>query len=497
MAAEPEKLTPEEQLLDDIAQFRHDPQGFALYAFPWGEGELEKYSGPRAWQAEINEIIRAHLTNPETRYMPLLIAVASGHGIGKSAEMGMLSNWALSTCADAKMVLTANTAGQLRTKTMPELAKWFRLAINAKWWKVRSESIHTAQESHIKLWRLDAVPWSERNTEAFAGLHNVGKRIVVLFDEASGIPAIIWEVTEGALTDEETEIIWIVFGNPTQVMTRFHACFTKLKHRWVFKQIDSRTVEGTNKAQIQKWIDDWGEDSDFVRVRVRGEFPRAGTAQMIAADTVAAARKYKAVGFESLPKIMSVDVARFGDDQTVIGMRQGRKYVCLDKLRGKDNAFVGNRVIQLAGEHHPNAVVIDGDGLGAGVIDHIRFMGYGGAQSAWPVHEFHGGHVPDEPQKYFNKRCEVWGLMRDWLKAGAEIPDDPELEDDLCGPEYFFNQKDGTLRVESKDDMKARGLSSPDNADTLAMSFGVKVAPPRPQTQEDYCAHSGEHGWMG
>src|ERR1039458_1186404 len=90
------------------------------------------------------------------------------------------------------------------------------------------------------------------------------------------------------MTDENTEIIWLAFGNPTQNTGRFRECFGKFKHRWKTFQIDSRTVEGTNKEQINKWIDDYGEDSDFVRVRVRGEFPRAGSSQFIASDVVAA-----------------------------------------------------------------------------------------------------------------------------------------------------------------------------------------------------------------
>lgn len=126
------------------------------------------------------------------------------------------------------------------------------------------------RSSHDKRWRADAIPWSEHNTEAFAGLHNERKRIIVVFDEASNIADLVWEVAEGALTDEDTEIIWVAFGNPTRNTGRFRECFRKYKHRWKCAQIDSRTVEGTNKQQLQKWVDDYGEDSDFVKVRVRG-----------------------------------------------------------------------------------------------------------------------------------------------------------------------------------------------------------------------------------
>src|SRR5690606_38633063 len=112
------------------------------------------------------------------------------------------------------------------------------------------------------------VPWSERNTEAFAGLHNAGKRIIVIFDEASAIPDIIWETTEGALTDVDTEILWFVFGNPTRNTGRFRDCFDggKFAHRWRQQKVDSRQVQRTNKKEIEDWIADYGLDSDFVRV---------------------------------------------------------------------------------------------------------------------------------------------------------------------------------------------------------------------------------------
>jgi hypothetical protein len=246
--------------------------------------------------------IGEHLRNPKTRYQPCLIAVASGHGIGKSSLVAMAISWAMSTCDDCKVVAIANTFPQLQTKTIPEVLKWIRLSINSHWWKLNANSITVRDRDHERLWRTDFIAWSENNTEAFAGLHNRGKRIVLIADEASAISDKIWEVAEGALTDEDTEIIWIVLGNPTQNTGRFRECFGRFKHRWKRFQIDARQVEGTNKAQLEKWVEDYGEDSDFVRVRVRGEFPRAGSNQLIGNDAVASCRKYKAQGFEGLPK---------------------------------------------------------------------------------------------------------------------------------------------------------------------------------------------------
>lgn len=460
-----------EELIADIGGFTHDPLGFVRYAYPWGEGELAESNGPRMWQAGVLSRIGAHLANPDTRFTPYREAISSGHGIGKSALVGQIVDWAVSTCEDCRVVTTANTGDQLTTKTVPEVAKWFRLSINAHWWRVGTEAIKIRQAEHEKTWRADFLTWSLERTEAFAGLHNKGKRIVLIFDEASAIPDKIWEVAEGAMTDSDTEILWLAFGNPTLNTGRFRECFGKFKHRWNTQQIDSRTVEGTNATEIKQWEEDYGDDSDFFRVRVRGEFPRAGSNQFIPSDIVAIARKTKAVGYEALPKILSVDVARFGDDQTVIGMRQGRKFSIVAKLRGMDNVQVAFRVAEVVDRDKPDLLVIDGDGLGAGVVDQLRHRNY---DKRVKLFEFHGGAIPRDPQMYFNRRAEVWGAMRDWL-PGADIPDDPEMETDLTGCFYGCARKSDAIQLESKDDMKSRGLSSPDLADCLAMTFAERV----------------------
>jgi hypothetical protein len=483
----------ERRLRRDVVRFLHKPLRFCRYAFPWGEGELAGSPGPRHWQAEILRTIGKHLRNPVTRHQPCLVAVASGHGIGKSSLVGMLINWAMSTCEDCKIVVIANTFTQLQTKTIPEVSKWCRLSINSHWWQLKATSIAVRDRNHERTWRTDFIPWSENNTEAFAGLHNRGKRIVLIADEASAISDKIWEVAEGALTDEATEIIWLALGNPTQNTGRFRECFGRFKHRWKRFQIDARQVEGTNKTQLEKWVEDYGEDSDFVRVRVRGEFPRAATNQFIGSDLVAVCRKYRAQGCATLPKILSVDVARFGDDQTVIGTRQGRKVRILARLRGLDTVHVAERVIRLMEQECPDATVIDGDGIGAGVIDQLRFRGFEDQ-----LFEFHGSQSAHDAKMYFNRRSEIWGLMRDAMKEGLEIPDDPELESDLTGPHYGFSSKQ-QIQLEKKEDMKRRGLSSPDCGDMVAMTFAEKIATPISEPEEHryiYDFPGNPNAWM-
>lgn len=476
--------SPAMMLMDLASECGSDPLGFARGFWPAGE--------PRKWQTGILDYIGQWMSNPETRFQPCKVAVSSGHGIGKSAFMGMLLHWAMSTAAGCKAVVTAGTGTQLATKTVPEVSKWFRSSLGAAWFDVRATSIRAVDSTIPESWRTDFVTWSDHNTEAFAGLHNEGRRIVLIFDEASAIADKVWEVAEGALTDEGTEIIWLAFGNPTQNTGRFRECFGRFKHRWKTFQIDSRHVEGTNKEQIDKWIADYGEDSDFVRVRVRGEFPRAGSAQFIASDVVAACRKHRAQGYEALPKILSVDVARFGDDQTVFMLRQGRYSQILGKYRGKDTQWTAAQALKFKQEIEPDAIVVDADGIGAGVVDTLKQLGHKG------VFEFHGGQTPDDGAAYYNKRAEVWGLMRAWLNAGCQISDDPELETDLTAPEYGFSSKQ-QIQLEKKEDMKKRGLSSPDCGDALAMTFAVKIAPKvRPMTERRFMVPGEQNdSWMG
>ena len=484
-----------DDLVEDIARFTRDPLGFVRYAYPWGEpGPLEDEQ-VKAWQEDILAVIGKHLNSPFC-HQPLKIAVASGHGIGKTALIAMVSDWAMSTCDDCRALVTANTEDQLTTKTWPEILKWFGLSINREWWKTSATRITSREKGHEDTWRLDRETWSENNTEAFQGLHNKRKRILLVFDEGSAIPKAVWDVAEGALTDEETEIIFLVFGNPTQNDTPFATCFGAQSHRWVTRHIDSRTVAGTNKEQIDRWVQDFGEDSDFVRVRVRGEFPRAGGLQFIPQDRVSAARKRKAV--PSGYKIMSADIARSGFNQTVVGTRQGPVAHILDKWRGLSIPDQSGRIALRIIEENPRCIVIDGDGIGGAVADHLRMMlpKPNQPRREWPetalarwfadhpwfsVQEFHGGYKPCDPFMYFNRRAEVWGLTKGWLEYG-QIDDDPELERDLTGPHYDTDNPKSVIQLERKEDMRDRGVDSPDCGDMLAMTFGAN---PMAETREE------------
>ena len=481
------------ELIEEIASYAYDPLGLVKAIFPWGEGELAGSEGPRTWQAEELQAIADHLKDPAKRYMPYQSAVASGHDIGKSALVAMIIKWALSCWPGARVIVTANTGNQLSSKTQPEVSKWFRCAYDKEFWEVQATRISVRDEEYRATYRCDFETWSENNTEAFAGLHNAGKLILVIFDEASAISRPIWEVTKGALTDENTVILWLVFGNPTLNEGPFFECFGSQSHRWRHRHIDSRTVEGTNKDLYRQWEQDEGEDSDFFRVRVRGVFPRQGDTQFISSESVYRARHYRAEGYEYLPKILACDVARFGDDQTVIGYRQGRKYVQLEKFRNRDTQFSSNRIIERIAEIKPSATVIDAGGVGGGVVDYVKALGY-------DVIGFDGSGSAYDSVKYFNRRAEIWGKCKQWLDSGAQIPDDEELASDLTSPQFHYAQgkrAHGAVVIEAKEMLKKRGFRSPDAGDTLALTFAVDVAPESAEDARRQPPRNPRGGWLG
>jgi hypothetical protein len=482
----------EDDLLVALAGFSRDPLGLVYFAFAWGEGELTRFKGAEPWQVKILTDLRDGLLTPE---QAIQLARTSGHGIGKSALVAWIILWAISTFEDTKGVVTANTETQLKTKTWAELAKWFRLFIGRELFTMTATALFSRDPLHEKTWRIDMVPWSERNTEAFAGLHNQGKRIIVVFDEASAIPDVIWEVTEGALTDLDTEIIWCVFGNPTRNKGRFRDCFPggRFAHRWSSRAIDSREVSFTNKEQIARWIADYGIDSDFVRIRVRGVFPRIDAVSFISFELAseAAARPLDPEIRNLDPVIIGVDVARYGDDASVIYPRCGRDAVSrpIEIYHGINTMQLAARVAAAVDRYHAVAAMVDGGGVGGGVVDRLR-------QLRVPVFEVQFGASPDGTNvqsgtRYYNKRSEIWGAVRDWLPTGsipAEVPGNVQgeqaitLVDELTAPTYGMSDGE-EIQLERKKDMRRRGVPSPNVADALACTFAFPVfAPPVPGT---------------
>lgn len=469
-----------DELVDLMAECSKDPYRFVLAAFPWGEqgSELQDQTGPRQWQKDVLEYIGQRLKEGVSAESAIKTAVASGHGIGKSALVSWLVLWAMATRENSRGVVTANTANQLSTKTWPEVSKWYRMLICKDWFVMTSTAIAAKDPRYEKTWRIDAVTWSDENLEAFAGLHNEGNRIILIMDEASNISDPVWEVAEGAMTDANTEILWCAFGNPTRTDGRFRECFRQYKHRWWHQNVDSRSVDGTNKAQMAMWAADYGEDSDFFKVRVRGEFPDKGEDQFISTDLALAATLRKAEYFPHDPIMMGVDVARYGKDWSVVTIRRGNDARTWPRRRFRELSLMelADQVAAMIDFYKPDAVCIDETGVGGGVVDRLRQLG----------HSIIAVNFASKPPGFVegmavaNMRAYLWARGREWLRRGGAIPDEQDLVAQLTGTGYGYNSKNEIL-LQPKDELEV----SPDDCDSLFLSLAVDPGPRQGWGQQD------------
>jgi hypothetical protein len=495
------KLTKADlELADFIGRFYNDPLGFVIAAYPWDTDKSLQVCrlafpwdmtyrtefGPDVWACEFLEDlgrkVRANKFDGASAVPAIREAIVSGHGIGKSAMAAWLVDWIMSTRPGSQGTVTANTAEQLASKTWAQIAKWTKLCITGHWFEIttgkgamRMTSIETPES-----WFCTAQTCREENSEAFAGQHAPTATSFYIFDESSAVPDSINEVSEGGLTDGEP--MKFAFGNGTRNTGWFKDAFGSQQHRWGRRHIDSRSVQITNKAMLQEWIDDYGLDSDFVKVRVRGLFPSQSIKQFISEKDVDAAygRQLKPEQYDFAPKILTLDNSWEGDDEGVIGLRQGLRFDVLRTFAKNDNDIqVANMLAQLEDEHAADAVFIDA-GYGTGVVSAGKTM-----QRDWMLVWF--AEASSDPG-CLNKRAEMWKDARDWLKSGGAIPADPVLRRDLLGPETV-PRLDGKLQLEAKKDMKRRGQASPNRADALVLAFAYHVTPKMYRRVK----HSGEH----
>jgi hypothetical protein len=452
----------DEQLQEACVRFRNDPLAFTLFMYDWKRGPLKDWSGPDWWHREVFKTIKDYLEGPET--LPLCIAVASGHGAAKTAFVAWLMSWFMACRPHPQVVCTANTETQLVTKTWRELAKWHKLSAVHDWFDWTATSFY--YKLHPETWKANAIPWSEHNTEAFAGTHE--ESVLVVFDEASKISDRIWEVTDGVFTTKKN--IWLVCGNGTKNSGRFYECFHKFKKYWKTWTVDSRTCKAANKPYLERLIEQYGgEDQDQSRVRVRGLFPRASSMQFIPTDLVEKCMNHEAdpESWVYLPKVMAVDVARFGENSTVICIRQGRKVHEMKILPKMDLMQTAHQVAEAIRAEMPSIIFVDGSGLGAGVVDRLRQLNFS-------VVDVNGGNSSLDT-RYLNKRAEMWGVMLDAMREIMELPKDARLKEELTCVEYDFTDK-GRIRLDRKSDIMEDYGFSPDRADALAMTFAYPIA---------------------
>lgn len=473
-------------LADEIARFYADPLGFVMFAYPWDTDPALRivklpepwnliYNceyGPDAWACrfldDLGRKVRERGFDGVTAVDPIREAIVSGHGIGKSALVGWLVGWIMGTRPFAQGTVTATTAQQLRTKTWAQIAKWTKKCVTGHWFDVTTGmgTMRMAHKKYPDSWFCQAQSCAEENSEAFAGQHAANSTSFYIFDEASGVPDKIDEVSEGGLTDGEP--MKFAFGNGTQNTGWFADCFRKKRHRWGTTHIDSREVQITNKKMLQEWIDDYGLDSDFVKVRVRGMFPAMSVSQFISTADVDAAfnRHLRREQYEFAPKILTLDPAWDGDDELVFGLRQGLKFTVLQVLQKNDNDVeIAGMLARFEDEYQADGVIID-KGYGTGIYSAGLTMG-----RDWLLADF-GSGSPDSG--CLNLRAYMWNEMRKWFKEGGAIPKDQVLYDD-CISIQTVPRMDGKVQLEAKKDMKRRGLPSPNRADALALSFAFPV----------------------
>lgn len=481
----------EAELVRTLASLYADPLAWVIFSFEWGlEGALslvpfedvrfDVRHGPDKWAAQFLDDLGAEIeARPFDRRAPVpavRMGISSGHSVGKTMLQSLLMLFMISTRDHCRGVATSTTASQLFTRLWPEMLTWLSRSIIAPFFDTLNAkgSMRLFHREHPNTWRIDGATAAPENSEAFAGLHNATSATVFLLDEASGIDARIWRAIEGSMVDGSPLLVAV--GNPVRREGEFYRVFTDAAHRWNLRRVDSREAYLTNKEQIAAWLEDWGEDSDFFRVRVKGAFPSQSLTQFIGADLVAAAqeREVPPVGFTDAP-ILGVDVARFGSDASTIAIRCGRnaRDIPSRTYRGLDTRQLAMEVARLANElrttlHFSQVFIcVDGIGVGAGVVDTLRAWNF-------DVVDVQAAGRAIDSRTYANVRAELYGKLKAWLPGGA-IERTPELAEDIAAADFGFNRQ-GQILLEAKDSIRSRLGRSPDRSDALALTFAVEPA---------------------
>jgi hypothetical protein len=459
------------ELQNQMGEFIYDPLGHLKFCYPWGEGDLVGEDGPDNWQRgflrEVGQEAARRRFDGLKPVMPIMMATCSGHGIGKSALTAWLANWIMDTRPYCHGTVTASTAGQLETKTWAEIVKWRRRSIMNPYYdcSLGKGNMRMWRIGYKESWYCKAETCKEENSESFAGQHAKNSTSFYIPDEASGVPDKIYEVMEGGLTDGEPMLF--AFGNGTRNSGWFHRAFYgKGKDKWIRRQIDSRTCKVPNKEYIAQMIAEHGEDSDYVKVRVRGMFPSLSIKQYFPNELLdpAKGKHLLAHQYNFAPTVITCDPAWEGDDELVIGMRQGLHFKILKTMdKNNDDVLIANIIANFEDQYKADGVIIDA-GYGTGILSAGRAMG-----REWHIIWFSSAS-PDPGA--FNMRGYMYMKTLQWLKEGGSLPDDDVLYNEMQSIETV-PRLDGKIQIESKQALKKRDLSSPNRVDALVLSFAM------------------------
>ncbi len=394
------------------------------------------------------------------------VACKSATGTGKTTTLAVLIFHQLITEPDCKIIATSPSAGQLERGLRSELEKIHKLMIPefSTLFELMSDIIYVKGKKKTQFCSL--VTGSASNKESLAGVH--ADKVLIVVDEASAISEEIYDTLIGNLTTAGSSIVQT--SNPVRSDGPFYNLWANPENKKVWTLLTFTAFDAPRVADT--WIEliktEYGDDSDFYRMRVEGNFPKASSEAFIrTVDVEDAVRNDSLHGeYGHYPKLMGVDVARFGDDSTVFVLRQGPKILDMQKFHGLDTMEVAAKAVEYYHLNKPASIFVDAIGVGAGVFDRLKEL-------KMPAVDVVVSAKPGDPKRYCNLRSELWGLMRDWLKNGADIPNDLELKNQLTSMRYGYNSK-MQIQLMSKRDLKKKlQLDSPDIPDAIALTFAA------------------------
>lgn len=415
---------------------------------------------PDVWQAEVMMAV----ASGERR-----ISIRSGHGVGKSTTVAILCIWYLLTRYPVKIVITAPTSAQLFDALFAEIKRWVNILppqvqelLNVKSDRVE---IKAAPETGF----ISARTSRAESPEALQGIH--ADHVLLIADEASGVPEAVFEAAAGSMSGEEASTI--LLGNPTRSSGFFFDTHNRLKDQWWTRRVSCVDSPRVSTAYVEEMKQRYGEDSNAFRVRVLGEFPLSDDDTVIPMHLIEASMARDLVEDERAPAIWALDVARFGTDRSALAKRRGQVITEIKRWSGLDLMQLTGAVVAeyQSTAHHlrPVEILVDSIGLGSGVVDRLREL-------KLPCRGVNVSESPSMKGTYQNLRAELWFATKAWLEQrGCRLPRDEDLMAELAGPRFKFSSS-GKLQVESKDDMRRRGLRSPDLADAVCMTMAADAA---------------------
>lgn len=406
------------------------------------------------------------------------VTVRSGHKVGKTTTAAIAALWFVTSFPRARVVVTAPTGRQIRSIFWKELQRLY--SKNAS--RIGGEMHNLPQIGLQFRDGREIVGFSTTEPEKMAGIS--GPALLFIVDEASGVQEDIFEAIEG---NRAGGARLVMFSNPTQTSGTFFDSFHAKRHWWHNIHVNSGEAasQGVPGLATQDWLDEklgeWGPESPLYHVRVLGNFPSQSERAVIPLGLVEKAilRYDDTPDDEEAILEVGVDVARYGDDDSVIVCRRGKKAYAPIVIRGQDTLQVAMTVLDtvrgLRRQGEIPLVKVDAIGVGGGVVDILRI-----AREEVDVSEINVSERARKEDEFVNARAELWFNFRTWLEQGGTFPSDTKLESELVAPTYDFDHR-GRRRIEGKDAIKQRIGRSPDRADALILAcwsmYRIRVSP--------------------